>query len=139
MGCRVVRLKGVRTKAIHLVVDWESLPSTVPQQQRVFETIGESPRLIEIMNPIGFNRVKRHLRRVVAMHLQGRVGEYSARWNAAVVDRGLILADDGSWRAALVILHEATHADLEHRGFELKPKVVRETPKYGGPSAGRVL
>lgn len=74
-------------------------------------------RLIRDRDQLSYSRVRRYLDRVWVRLVPGAWGEYQRKLNACVLDKHFVLSEAATVeRIASTIVHEATHARLEHWG-----------------------
>ncbi len=85
----------------------------------MFDRVAQALDLIKTSDPLRYRRILRDLDRiVVAPLLTGAKAQYSREINACEIDERFILGERYAPElAASTIVHEATHARLEHMGF----------------------
>ncbi|MBR1238139.1 hypothetical protein [Bradyrhizobium sp. AUGA SZCCT0182] len=92
------------------VGSWESEPH--PGLRRVEEAL----RLIKERDPLHYSRVTSNLERIWVRLLPGDAAHYERSLKACVLDERRVLEETIEWIASTII-HEATHARLEHWGI----------------------
>lgn len=85
----------------------------------VFERVAQTLDLIKASDPRRYRRILRDIDRIlVAPLMTGAEAQYSREINACEIDERYMLGEHCAPElAASVIVHEATHARLEHMGF----------------------
>ncbi len=85
----------------------------------VFERVAQALDLIKASDPLRYRRILRDIDRIVVAPLMtGAEAQYSREINACEIDEQFMLGERYAPElAASVIVHEATHARLEHMGF----------------------
>ncbi|HZR75248.1 hypothetical protein [Bradyrhizobium sp.] len=80
-------------------------------------------RLIRDRDPLSYSRVTRYLDRIWVRIVLGSLGEYQRQLNACVLDKHFVLsATTTVEKIASTIIHEVTHARLEHWGIAYDEK-----------------
>ena len=91
--------------------------------ERARELAESAFTLIKHHDPIQYQRVCRHLRRIWVTLIPAYSGWYNARLDACVLSEKHVLSEDTSVEEiASTIVHEATHARLEHLGIQYDEK-----------------
>lgn len=85
----------------------------------VFERVAQALSLIKTSDPLRYRRILRDIDRIVVAPLvTGAEAQYSRTINACEIDERYMLGERYAPElAASVVVHEATHARLEHMGF----------------------
>jgi hypothetical protein len=84
--------------------------------------IDEALQIIDHFAPARFDRLRRDVRRILLRRMPGLQGKYWPALDAVVLDREFVQRR-GNALIALVLVHEATHARLEHAGFRYHPEM----------------
>lgn len=108
------RVPKVEFKGIE-IVDLEESEDEV--RERIFEAIRSAITLIELVSPQQFSRVQRGIKRVIVEHAPSYSGFFCRNREAAVLHRDFVL-DEHILDISRLIIHEATHGELEAKGFE---------------------
>jgi hypothetical protein len=91
--------------------------------KRAREAAESAFALIKLRDPVQYQRICRHLKRIWVTIIPTQFAWYSARLDACVLDERFVLAvDTPIERIASTIVHEATHARLEHLGVRYEEK-----------------
>jgi len=89
-----------------------------------FGRVESALRLIKDHDPISYSRVTRHLDRIWVRLISNAGAHYERRSNACVVDERFVLSETVD-EIASTIVHETTHARLEHWGITYEDEVRR--------------
>lgn len=100
--------------------DWEEDEGS---RDAVFRTLVQALTVIDRCYPLGVRRVTKNVNQVAATVLVNRLGEYAGEVDTIFVKRDVLLDAHGWWHAALIILHEATHAELRRKGCRRTPEM----------------
>jgi len=82
------------------------------------QRVDDALRLIKQHAPLHYSRVIHDLQRVLIDVVPGAIGSYQPSLNACVLDERFVLSETTALEdIASTIVHEATHARLQHRGI----------------------
>jgi hypothetical protein len=80
--------------------------------------------LIKRHDPLSYSRIRRNLERIWVTILPDAIAHYDRALNACVFDERYVLAETTTLeKIAVSIVHEATHARLEHREIKYEEKL----------------
>jgi len=103
-------------------IDGLRVGSTESEPQPGLRRVERALRLIRVCDPVNYSRVLRHLDRVWVRLIPSARAQYERQLNACVLDERFVLSETIQ-EIASAIVHETTHARLEHWGIAYDEKV----------------